>query len=198
MGTDEAFSNFDWSQKILRREYRESQKKYFGKKGMSVFIGSFVSKNNLLSSSVTDSAIATSSTYTFSTQSYVVALTNAAQTEIDTLNTGEIILEQFRADYPHIKKLHKRTDNAGNFSSYGTAEAEKLGIKLITRDYSEVQKGKDICDRVCGVAKNRMRSWIAAGNDLLNVHDIKEGMEYAGAIKNLNIAVVEVISGAGT
>ncbi|CAF3292691.1 unnamed protein product [Rotaria sp. Silwood2] len=203
MGTDEAFSTFDWGQKILPQEYRESQKKYFGKKGMSVFIGSFVWKNDSLSSSVADSAIATSSTSTFSTQSYVVALTNAAQTEIDTLSAGEFILKQFRADYPHIKKLHKRTDNASNFSSHGTPEAEKvickrLGIDLITRDYSEVQKGRDICDRVCGVAKNRMRSWIAIGNDLLNAHDIKEGMEYAGGIKNLNIAVAEVIPDAGT
>ncbi|CAF5072638.1 unnamed protein product, partial [Rotaria sp. Silwood1] len=95
----------------------------------------------------------------------VVALTNAAQTEIDTLSAGELILKQFRADYPHIKKLHKRTDNAGNFSSHGTPEAERV---------------------------------ISIGNDLLNAHDIKEGMGYAGWIKNLNIAVAEVTPGAGT
>ena len=67
----------------------------------------------------------------------------------------------------------------------------------MTRDYSEVQKGKDICDRVCGVAKARMRSWAATGNDLLNAIDIKEGMEYAGGIKNTNIAVVEIVPGYG-
>ena len=67
----------------------------------------------------------------------------------------------------------------------------------MTRDYSEIQKGKDICDRICGVAKNRMRSWIATGNNLLNAHDIKEGMEYAGGIKNTKIAVAEIIPGAG-
>ena len=59
-----------------------------------------------------------------------------------------------------------------------------LGIKLLTRDYSEVQKGKDICDRICGVAKDRMRSWVATGNNLLNAHDIKEGMEHRGGVKN--------------
>lgn len=74
----------------------------------------------------------------------------------------------------------------------------QLGIDLLTRDYSEVQKGKDICDRVCGVAKGRMRSWIATGNDLLNAHDIKEGMEHAGGIKHTKIAVAEIIPGAGT
>ena len=73
----------------------------------------------------------------------------------------------------------------------------QLGIDLLTRDYSEVQNGKDICDRVCGVAKNRMRSWIAAGNDLMNAHDIKEGMEHAGGITNTKIAVAEIIPDAG-
>lgn len=42
MGNDEAFCTFDWAQKILPQEYRESQKKYFGKKGMSALVGSFV------------------------------------------------------------------------------------------------------------------------------------------------------------
>lgn len=72
-----------------------------------------------------------------------------------------------------------------------------MGIELLTRDYSEVQKGKDICDRICGVAKARMRSWASTGNDLLNANDIKEGMEYAGGLKNTKIAVAEIITGMG-
>ena len=73
----------------------------------------------------------------------------------------------------------------------------QLGLDLLTRDYSEVQKGKDICDRICGVAKDRMRSWIAPRNNLLHAHDIKEGMEHAVGIKNTKIAVAEIIPGAG-
>ncbi|CAF3865475.1 unnamed protein product [Rotaria magnacalcarata] len=113
MGTDEVFGTFDWGQKILPQEYRESQKKYFGKKGMSVFIGLFVWKD--VSSSTVTASVTTSSAYTFSTQSYIVAITNAAQTEIDTLSAGELVLQQFQADYPQIKKLHKRTDNGTSF-----------------------------------------------------------------------------------
>lgn len=73
----------------------------------------------------------------------------------------------------------------------------QLDVELLTRDYSEVQKGKDICDRVCGVAKARMRSWAAIGNDLLNAIDIKEGMEYAGGTKNTKVAVAEIVPGQG-
>ena len=30
-----------------------------------------------------------------------------------------------------------------------------------------------------------MRSWVATGNNLLNAHDITEGMEHAGGIENV-------------
>ncbi|CAF4962528.1 unnamed protein product [Rotaria magnacalcarata] len=42
-----------------------------------------------------------------------------------------------------------------------------------------------------------MRSWIAMGNNLLNVHVIKEGMEHAGGIKNTRVGVAEITLGAG-
>ena len=92
MGTDEAFGTFGWGQKILSQEYRESQKKYFGKKGMSVFIGSFVWKSDSTSPTVNASTRTTLAAYTISTQSYIIAITNATQTEIDTLSVGAFVL----------------------------------------------------------------------------------------------------------
>jgi hypothetical protein len=128
MATDEAFCTFDWGQKILPQENRESQKKYFGKKGMSVLIGSFIWKNEPTSPTMNSTTTAIQPTDIFSSQSYILALTNAAQTELDTLSGGELILQQFKADYPHINKLHKRTDNAGNFSTHATPEAERVSF----------------------------------------------------------------------
>ncbi|CAF4465735.1 unnamed protein product, partial [Rotaria sp. Silwood2] len=40
MDDDEAFCTFDWGQKILPQDHRETQSKYFGKKGMSIVVGS--------------------------------------------------------------------------------------------------------------------------------------------------------------
>ena len=70
-------------------------------------------------------------------------------------------------------------------------------MELLTRSYGEIQKEKCICDRVCGMAKTRMRSWIAAGNDLKNAIDTEESMEYAGEIKNTKVAAAEVIPDTG-
>ena len=95
---------------------------------MYVLVGSFLWKNSTADTVVSGAACSPP----MHTESYTLALTSAAQTDLDTLSASEIILKQFTEDHPHIKKLHKRTDNAGNFSSHATPEVEKL-----------------ICDRVC-------------------------------------------------
>jgi hypothetical protein len=61
----------------------------------------------------------TSSASVFSTESYVLTLTNASQSEIDTLGASEIIVQQFKAErawqisncYQFQKSFHpKSTD----------------------------------------------------------------------------------------
>jgi hypothetical protein len=41
-----AFLTVDWSQKILPQQFREGQSLYFGKRGMSLLVGSFVLKES--------------------------------------------------------------------------------------------------------------------------------------------------------
>ncbi|CAF1474098.1 unnamed protein product [Rotaria sordida] len=99
----------------------------------------------------------------------------------------------------HIStKLIKRSDNASVLAGQYTVRCEKLlsdiiGIKLIMRDYSEIQCGKSICDRLSGSAKLRKRAFINAGNDVMTGADIKKSFEYGGGIKNLKVGVAEVI-----
>ena len=126
MGNDEAFCTFDWGQKIVPQEHREAQSTYFGERGMSLLVSSFVWKDQSPVLSATPATTTSLPAPIFATQSYIVALTDAAQTELDTLSAGEIITKQFKAEYPHIAKLHKRTDHAGNFSLHSTPEAEKV------------------------------------------------------------------------
>ena len=68
---------------------------------------------------------------------------------------------------------------------------------MTTRDYSEVQRGRDICDRICGIAESLTRSWINSGNDLCNATDTKEGMEYAGGVKNTRIGAAKTVPDIG-
>ena len=48
------------------------------------------------------------------------------------LSAGEIIIKQLKTDHPHMKRLHKGTDNAGNFSSRTTPEVEQLTCKRVS------------------------------------------------------------------
>ena len=73
----------------------------------------------------------------------------------------------------------KRSDNASVLAGHSTLHCDKiftdsLGIKLIMRDYSEVQCGKSICDRLSGSAKVRMKAYINFGNDVIDASDIKK------------------------
>ena len=138
----------------------------------------------------------------FISKTYMLALTACSQTELETLCRGQIILENFHVDYPHVSissplsfrhkrlifsvffvristKLIKRSDNASVPAGHCTIQCEKIlsdtiGIKLLMRDYSEVQYGKSVCDRISGSAKLRMRAFINAGNDVVTAHDIKK------------------------
>ena len=98
---------------------------------MPIFIGSFVWKRDSPSPTVNALTRTTSTAHTISIQSHTIEITNATQTEIDTLSGDEFILQQFQADYPHLKKEHKRTDNVGNFSSHEVPEAEKIICKRV-------------------------------------------------------------------
>ena len=121
---NEAFATFDWAQKVLPQEHREGQSSYFGKSGMSLLIGSFLWKEKGIVSSNGDTPNEKSAV--LRTQSYILALTTATQSELDTLSASEIILRQFKEDNPFIDAMYKRTDNASNFSSNSTPEVEKL------------------------------------------------------------------------
>ena len=126
MDENKAFCTFDWGQKVLPQKHREAQPTYFEKKGMSVLGGSFVWKDQVPRLASTSTTTTSISSPTYSTESYIVAITDAAQTELDTLSAGEIITKQFKTDHSHIKKLHKCIDNADNFSLHSTSEVEKV------------------------------------------------------------------------
>ena len=96
---------------------------------MSLLVGSFVWNRGHIASFISTTAPNNAGAVPnplFCTESYILALTSAAQTELDTLSASEIILKQFKEDNPRINTIYKRTDNASNFSSNATPEIEKL------------------------------------------------------------------------
>ena len=126
MDQDEAFCMFDWGQKFLPQEYRETQSTYFGKRGILVLVGSFVWKDSMPPLATTIVTITTFSPTTFFPESYILAFTSAVQTGLDSLSAGEIITKRLKVDRPHILKLYKRTDIAEKFSSHSMVDVQKV------------------------------------------------------------------------
>jgi hypothetical protein len=125
--SNSTFAVFDWGQKIIPKYFREPQSSYFGKKGLSILVGSFVVRNN----QTTTTSISNNS---FVTSTYIVALTVANQNDQDTLTATQLIIQKFKEDYSHIKYIYKRSDNASNFSSHSTAEAEYIICKRVSEN----------------------------------------------------------------
>jgi hypothetical protein len=77
----------------------------------------------------------------------------------------------------------KRSDNASILGGHSTPDGERMiadavGLTIVSREYSECQAGKDICDRIAGAAKGRLRAFLHAGHDVICASDMKKGMKW--------------------
>lgn len=91
---------------------------------------------------------------------YLASFYKAKQNISDVLAITEVVAEQFHKDYPHIKSLYVKSDNAGCYHTAPTVEVvrnifKKFHIKIERYDFNEPKKGKDSCDREAAYIKRR-------------------------------------------
>lgn len=51
-------------------------------------------------------------------QVYLVAIDRSDQGSLETLCIADAVLEEFSNDYPHIKQIELKSDNAGSCSTF--------------------------------------------------------------------------------
>ncbi|XP_065670094.1 uncharacterized protein LOC136088903 isoform X2 [Hydra vulgaris] len=115
----------------------------------------------------------------------------------DVVSLATAVLDQFRIDQPHIKKMFTKSDNAGCYQGNLSAEAiynvcKERDIKLLRYDYNEPCCGKDQCDRESAVVKTILRSYVDSGNNLLTAEDIHKAMHYSFGAKDAKVAVAQI------
>ena len=160
-----AFWLRDYSQKILPMSYREGQRSYFGKKGMSLHVDVFLTK----SSEEIEKMV------------YFTAVHRSDQTKLDTMNIADHVLSKFAHDYPAISKVLGKSDNASSYHGNQILEnlyklSKKNHITLIRYDYNEPCRGKDQCDRESAGCKTVINSFVNAGNNLLSATAIFDAL----------------------
>jgi hypothetical protein len=159
----------DFCQKVLPMRFRERQCDYFGKKGMTLHIDVILCRNE---------------NGEIEKKAYFTAAFRSDQDFQDTL--GEHVILQFTKDFPNVKELYAKSDNAGCYhckvcpeSLFKICKQHKVLLKRL--DYNEPQK--DQCDRDSAVARSALRSYVDEGNDILAAEDIFTALT-ASSMKN--------------
>jgi hypothetical protein len=113
------------------------------------------------------------------------------------------VLSQIRYDFPDIKQLICRSDNAGCYSGASIVTAQKqicedVGIDLKYVHFCESQIGKDQCDRDAAVAKSYFRTFVNGGVDLLSAKDMKTALDQSlGGLRSSKVSVFSVLPELG-
>ena len=157
----------DWAMKFLQLRHREKQSDWYGKRGISWHVSTVVTKN-------VEAAKIEVSTYTHLIDSctqdwYAVAL------------VLENLLINVRKRHPSIRNVYIRSDEAGCYHNNLLIASLKdignrVGVKVVSYDYSEPQYGKDICDRTLCPMKLAIRRYCDEGHDILSAKDMTKAL----------------------
>ena len=160
----------DWAMKFLQLHYREKQSEWYGKRGLSWHISSFVFRNPL--------------TKLLEVQSYAHLFDTCTQDWYAVSSIVEHLLQVIKTKYLAIKKVSLRSDEEGCYHNSMLIAAIndialRLNMTVVSYDYSEPQyngKFKDICDRIICPMKGALKKYFNEGNDILTAEDMRNAL----------------------
>ena len=175
----------DWAMKYLPQRYRERMSDFFGKRGRSWHVSAVITKQ---------------APEKFHVECFVHLLDNCTQDSFAVASIIEHLLETIKKEFPEIKNVYLRSDNAGCYHSGPLllslpSIGQRSRINVLRYDYSEPQSGKDICDRKTAPMKAHIRRWVNEKHDVITAEDMKTALESHGGLKGVRAAVVELNSG---
>lgn len=158
----------DWAMKFNQMRYREKRSEWYGKRGMSWHISSVVTFDNQSKSS--------------RVLSYAHLIDSCSQDWFAVASVFENLLERIKIDFPDVRTVCVRSDEAGCYHTTNLIAAikdisDRVGIHVDRYDFSEPQQGKDVCDRVLCPMKASIRRHCAEGNDILNTSDMRKALK---------------------
>ncbi len=175
---------YDWAMKIEPRKYREPQKDWFGKRGMSLFGCTLLLRN--------------SETGKVEKYSYLTFLQSCTQDGKASMAVLNYTLQRIRNDFPWLTSVYEKCDNAAAFHNYDFLQykmrtMESTGIQVLRCDFNDPGAGKDQCDRDFAAVKQQLKIMLNSGHDLEKAEQLKAALEAAPvAIKGMKYAVVEL------
>ena len=167
----------DWAMKFLPRKFRESQRDWFAKRGISWHI---------------TVAIRKSDEENIQMLCFVHVFRKCAQESETVLAILDDVFSQLRSLSPAVTTVSLRSDNAGCYHSALVLLsvqqiAAKNNIHLSRVDYSDPQGGKGACDRKAATIKNRMKIYLNEGNDVETADQMVVAMESGGGLPGVRV-----------
>ncbi|KAK3732767.1 hypothetical protein QZH41_006933 [Actinostola sp. cb2023] len=165
--------------KFLPRKFRESQRDWFGKRGLPWHITVATKRND-------DGEM--------EMLTFVHIFESCSQDSTTVLAIIHDVLRQLRAITPEIHSVFLRQDNVGCYHSASTLLslpmiAKTKGINIQRIDFSDPQGGKGACDRNAANIKNHMRRYLNSGNDIETAEQMKSAIESFGGIPGVRVMV---------
>ena len=171
----------DWAMKFLPHHYREQMSKFFGKFGQSWHISAVITK---------------STAEKFQVECFVHLFNTCTQNGFAVASIIEH-LKTLKEEYPIFKQAFLCSDNDGCYKNGALLLSlpeisVRSGIKILRYDFSDLQAGKDICDRKLVPMKAHIKRWVDKKHDVLTAEDMKQAIESHRGLKGCRAAVVEV------
>ena len=135
----------DWAMKFLQLKYRERQCDWYGRRGPSWHISTVISFN--------------ASSGSLQLKSYAHLFDSCQQDWFAVCSILENLLKAIKAENPETESVYLCSDGAGchpnNFLVAAVTDiGERIGVRILRYDYSEPQRGKDMCDRILCERRN--------------------------------------------
>ena len=170
----------DWAMKFLPKWFRETQVKFFGKRGISWHI----------------TCVVFSIDHHLSCLCFIHIFDTCSQDVNAVIGIYESVLsETEKALGP--KAIFPRNDNAGCYKNKSLITimpflAKKHGHTIEAYHFCEPQKGKDICDRKAGQVKTVINAYINNGNDVINASNLKKAIDKSKSISGVQSYICEM------
>ena len=168
----------DWAMKFLPQKYRETQKDWFGKRGISWHISVVVRR-------LADGKL--------QHQVFVHIVENCSQDTDVVIPMMQHILTNLKKENPNITSAAYRQDNAGCYPMLAACclMEETTGIKVLRVDFSDPQGGKGVCDRKAATIKCHVRRYINEGHDAVNAAQLRDAILSNSGVSGVRVALVD-------
>lgn len=169
----------DWAMKFIPKKYRESQRDWYGKRGISWHLTVAIRKSD-------DGKM--------QMLTLVHPFQSCNQESSAILAIFDDVLKVLKTIKPDVKSVYLKEDNAGCYHSASTMllihkVATKNNISLKRIDFSDPQGGKGSCDRKSALLKNHMKMHLNAGHDIETAEQMKIAIESFGGIAGVVVSL---------